>query len=90
MTCGSKSEKHRMPADCKIRGKGPPLANLTDLEYYVLAGFANGESVSSLATLLGISPDSALEARDALMEKLSAKSTADLVRIGLVARVRWP
>ena len=89
MTCGSKSEKHRMPAVCRIRGKGPPGANLTDLEYNVLVGLTNGESVASLATLLSITSGSALEAKEALLEKLSARTTADLVRIGLVARVRW-
>lgn len=77
-----------MPADCKFRGESPFGANLTDLEYNVLVGLTNGESVASLAILLSITSDSVLEAKEALMEKLSARTAADLVRIGLVARVR--
>lgn len=66
----------------------PLLVGLTDLECKVLAGLVRGESLKSLSVALSISPERVLEARDVLLEKLCAETTADLVRIGLVARVR--
>ena len=67
---------------------GPLLVGLTDVECKVLAGLVRGESLKSLSVALYISPEPVLETKDALMEKLCAETTADLVRIGLVARVR--
>jgi FixJ family two-component response regulator len=64
------------------------LVGLTGLEYKVLEGLVRGESVKSLPVALSVSPERVLEARDALMEKLCAETTADLVRIGIVARAR--
>ena len=66
----------------------PLLVGQTDLECKVLAGLVRGESLKSLSVALSISPEPVLETKDALMEKLCAETTADLVRIGLVARVR--
>ena len=67
---------------------GPLLVGLTDVECKVLAGLVRGESLKSLSVALSISPEPVLETKNALMEKLCAETTADLVRIGLVARVR--
>lgn len=66
------------------------VANLTEIERKVLARIVQGESIKSLSRELSITPDAALQARDSLMVKLSARTTADLVRVGLLARVRWP
>ena len=64
------------------------VANLSEIERKVLARIVEGESIKSLSRALSITSDAALKARDGLMEKLSARTTADLVRIGLLARVR--
>lgn len=66
------------------------VAHLTELERKILSGIANGESITSLASLLSLPQNSVAQAKAALMEKLAAKTTADVVRIGLTARVDWP
>lgn len=78
----------RMAEEYRIGGPHFQVAKLTELERRILAGLVDGASVKSLASVLSITPGAAQEARDALMAKLSAQTTADLVRIGLIAKVR--
>ena len=59
------------------------------MERRVLAGLVNGESSKSLASFYGVALEAVKQTRQALMEKLSARTTADLVRIGIVSKVRW-
>lgn len=66
------------------------LTELIEFERRVLVGLVNGDSIKSLASTLCVTTELVAQARNALLAKLSAKSTADLVRIGLVSRVRWP
>jgi FixJ family two-component response regulator len=61
---------------------------LTSLEYEVLTCLVRGEAEKSLPVLLSIPTEVASGARTALMEKLSVRSVADLVRIALQAGVR--
>ena len=84
------AESGGTPRDVKTGGLRILVANLTELERKVLARIVQGESIESLSSELSITPDTALQARDTLMVKLSARTTADLVREGLLARVRWP
>ena len=64
------------------------LPQLTALEYEVLTCLVRGEAVESLPVLLSIPTEVAAGARIALMQKLSGRSMADLVRIALQAGVR--
>ena len=56
---------------------------LSDREFEVLKGIGEGMSIKTLATSMGISPKTASTYRTRLLEKLSAKSNADLVRYAI-------
>jgi FixJ family two-component response regulator len=77
-----------MGFNCRVVARSPQLPQLTSLEYDVLTCLVRGEAVKSLSVLVSIPTEVALGARTALMEKLSARSVADLVRIALQAGVR--
>jgi len=66
------------------------IASLRDEERQIVAGLVNGRSIASIAADLSIAPAEAEHAIQVLMEKLSAKTTADVVRIGLYASVSLP
>lgn len=63
------------------------VAELDEIERKILGGIVNGESVNSLASQLSLPAASVQQFKVVLMEKLSAQTTADIVRIGLIARV---
>jgi FixJ family two-component response regulator len=66
------------------------VASLGDKEKQILIGLVQGLPITSIAASLFISAQQAEQATQALMEKLSARSTADLVRIGIYARLPTP
>ena len=66
------------------------IAHLSRQENQILAGLTNGRSITSIAAALSIALHEAEHARHVLMEKLSARTTADAVRIGIYANVPWP
>ena len=66
------------------------VATLSYQEKQILAGLANGRSIRSIASSLSIAAHEADQARHMLMEKLSARTTADAVRIGIYASLPWP
>ena len=66
------------------------VATLGHQEKQIIACLVSGHSITSIAASLSIDPHSAEHAKQSLMKKLSAGSTADVVRIGIYARVSWP
>ena len=66
------------------------VRELNQRELQVLAGLVDGFSTTSIAASLSISPQEAARTTNVLMEKLSAKTTADAVRVGLYASVQRP
>jgi two-component system, LuxR family, response regulator FixJ len=66
------------------------VASLSPKEAQILAGLVNGCSLTSIAASLSIDADEVEKAKRVLMDKLSARNTADAVRIGLYANVSWP
>lgn len=86
-----------MGTHAEFCGSGPPneessrakaaISRLAPIEQVILLGLVNGESSKSLAEVLGM-PLGAVDARKrAAMTKLDAASTADAVRIALVAGI---
>jgi FixJ family two-component response regulator len=65
------------------------VASLTDQEKRVLDGLVSGRSIASIAAFLSISTPEAAAAREVLMKKLGARTTADAVRIGIYVSVQW-
>ena len=61
----------------------PLLARLTVREHEVLERLVQGDSAKAIAKVLAISPRTAEVHRAHIMEKLSARNLADLVRIAL-------
>lgn len=61
----------------------PPHEQLSDREFEILKGLGSGLSIKSLAGSMGISPKTASTYRTRLLEKLVAKSNADLVRYAI-------
>ena len=66
------------------------VARLSPRENDILAGLTNGRSITSIAVVMSMTFQQAQQARHVLMEKLRARTTADAVRIGIYARLRWP
>ena len=66
------------------------VATLSYQEKQILAGLVNGRSIRSIAASLSIAAHEADHAGHTLMEKLSARTTADAVRIGIYASLPWP
>jgi FixJ family two-component response regulator len=66
------------------------VSKLDQKENLILAGLVNGLSIGSIASILSIPVSEARRAKTVLMDKLEAKTTADAVRIGIYANVRWP
>jgi FixJ family two-component response regulator len=79
-----------MPVDENRKEALRMVAGLSRQEKQILAGLANGRTITSIAAALSIAPQEAEHARNVLMEKLSARTTADAVRIGIYANVSWP
>ena len=77
-----------MGFNCRVVARSRQFPHLTALEYEVLTCLVRGEAVKSLPVLLSIPTEVASGASIALIEKLSARSVADLVRIALQAGVR--
>ena len=66
------------------------VATLTIHENQILAGLVGGQSMGSIAASLSIPLHEATHAKQVLMEKLSARTTADVVRIGIYASASCP
>jgi FixJ family two-component response regulator len=66
------------------------VSKLTQEERLILGGLVNGLTIGDIATGLSIPYIQVERAKAVLMDKLSAKTTADAVRIGIYANVRWP
>uniref|UniRef100_UPI00140C8AB5 LuxR C-terminal-related transcriptional regulator n=1 Tax=Altererythrobacter segetis TaxID=1104773 RepID=UPI00140C8AB5 len=64
------------------------IAALTATERQILSALVQGRSIKSIAMMLSLPLDETESARDVLMEKLSARTVADAVRIGLLARIQ--
>jgi two-component system, LuxR family, response regulator FixJ len=79
-----------MPLDENRKEALRLVARLSRQEKQILAGLANGRTTTSIAAALSIVPQEAEHARSVLMEKLSARTTADAVRIAIYANVSWP
>lgn len=77
-----------MGINCRVVAGSRQFSQLTAIEYQILTCLVRGEAVKTLAVMLAILSEVASGARIALMEKLSARSVADLVRIALQAGVR--
>lgn len=60
-------------------------ARLSAVEQMILRGIANGESSKSMGALLEIQISAIEDLRAILMSKINAGSTADAVRIALLA-----
>ncbi len=60
--------------------EGAPHEQLSDREFDVLRGLGTGRTVKQVAETLGLSPKTVSTYRARLMEKLSFKTAADLVR----------
>lgn len=63
------------------------IAALSPQEVEIVACLVCGYSIETIAALLSMTPQAATQAKQGVMEKLSAGSTADVVRIGIYARV---
>lgn len=61
------------------------VARLSPIEAGILDGIVEGNSSAGIAGKLLLSVEDVNEARDAMMAKLGANATADLVRIGIYA-----
>lgn len=61
-----------------------PHDQLSDREYQVLCGLARGQSISSMAEALGLSPNTVSTYRARIMVKLNLESNADLTRYALM------
>ena len=63
---------------------------LSQQEQRFLAELVNGRSTNAIAAMLSLAPHEAERAKQVLMDKLYAKSTADAVRTGIYANVQRP
>lgn len=61
------------------------VGRLRATERTILGCIVRGESTGSMAEILNMDPALVLETRDGLMRKINADSTADAVRIALLA-----
>ena len=61
------------------------IARLTRRENQILERLVGGQSMSSISASLSLSLEETTQAKQELMDKLSARTTADLVRIGIYA-----
>jgi FixJ family two-component response regulator len=66
------------------------IATLNRQEKQIIAFIVSGHSITSIAASLSIDPHFAEHAKQLIMKKLSARSTADVVRIGIYAGVSSP
>ncbi|HEX5574996.1 MAG TPA: response regulator transcription factor [Gemmatimonadales bacterium] len=62
---------------------GPPHGALSDREFQVLTGLAQGESLKSIAARLAVSPKTVTTYRSRILEKLGLGTNAELVRYAL-------
>lgn len=76
-----------METSARQRNAVEAIRCLTARELEVLRALLRGESNKSIGRALGISPRTAEIHRANIKRKLSAASTADLVRIGIYAGV---
>jgi two-component system, LuxR family, response regulator FixJ len=76
-----------MQTDARRRDAAKAIECLTARELEVLRGIVRGDSNKSIGRALGISPRTAEIHRANIRRKLSAASTADLIRIGLYAGI---
>uniref|UniRef100_UPI00140C4FE0 LuxR C-terminal-related transcriptional regulator n=1 Tax=Altererythrobacter segetis TaxID=1104773 RepID=UPI00140C4FE0 len=74
-----------MSLDSQRRVSLSLIADLTVVERQILCALVQGRSIKSIATMLSLPLQSVVSDRDALLEKLSARTVADAVRIGLLA-----
>jgi len=70
----------RLAAQLHVSGSPATHEQLSDREFDVLRRLAAGASVKEIAARLGISPKTVSTYRARLLEKLGAKTNADLVR----------
>lgn len=80
MRLAGAADRSKEGADIRAR-----IANLTPREKDVFDAIAAGESNKSAAQILGISPRTVEIYRANVMEKLQARTLADLVRMALTA-----
>lgn len=59
------------------------VARLSEREKRILAALVDGNSISAIAAILSIETREVEQAKRLLLEKLSADTTADAVRIGI-------
>lgn len=79
------NKSNKLAAESGRTAARAAVGRLRATERTILGCIVRGESPSSMAETLIMDPALVLETRDVLMRKLNAGSTADAVRIALLA-----